>query len=128
MLQSTEFINDTHKELMELKGVANMPTKKMLTRIIADLKSGPTGFNKSEFEKLFKETHEEFYKNLLQRYPSLTRNEIRLCAFEKMNLSTKEISAITHQSTKSIVAARYRLRKKLDVEGTQSLTVFLNTL
>jgi len=125
MLQTNKIIDTTHKELSELKGVANLPTKKMLSRIIVDLKSGAKGFNKDEFEKLFKETHEDFYKKLLQRYPDLTRNEIRLCAFGKMNLSIKEISAITQQSSNSIVAGRYRLKKKMGLEESDSLSNFL---
>ncbi|MBX9704439.1 MAG: hypothetical protein K2X39_09830 [Silvanigrellaceae bacterium] len=125
MLQTNEIIDSTHKDLSELKGSANVSTKKVLSRIITDLKSGAKGFNKDEFEKLFKETHEDFYKNLLHKHPLLTRNEIRLCAFLKMTLSIKEISAITHQSSNSIVTARYRLRKKLGLSERESLTNYL---
>jgi len=69
--------------------------------------------------------NKDLYINLLQKFPNLTRDEIRLYAFTKMNLSTKEISAITHQSPNSIVAARYRLRKKMNIDENQSLTHFL---
>ena len=125
MLQTSEIIDSTHKDLSELKGSANVSTKRVLSRIITDLKSGAKGFNKEEFEKLFKETHEDFYRNLLHKHPSLTRNEIRLCAFLKMTLSIKEISAITHQSGNSIVTARYRLRKKIGLSEKESLTNYL---
>ncbi|OBW43355.1 Tetratricopeptide repeat protein [Chryseobacterium sp. MOF25P] len=125
MLQTNEIIDSTQKDLLELKASANISTKKVISRIITDLKSGTKGFNKEEFEKLFKETHEDFYKNLLNKHPSLTRNEIRLCAFLKMTLSIKEISAITQQSNNSIVAARYRLRKKIGLAEGESLTNYL---
>jgi DNA-binding CsgD family transcriptional regulator len=99
--------------------------RKMISRIIMDFKKGSQALNKSEFEKLFIETDEDFYKKLLDKYPSLTKNELRLCVFLRQNLSSKEISAITQQSPHSIVVARSRLRKKLGLEESQSISNFL---
>lgn len=92
------------------------------------MKIGAGAFNKKEFDKLIIETDKDFYDKLLKEYPNLTKNEIRLCAFLRMNLSTKEISAITQQSSHSIVVARSRLRKKLGIEEKLSLMIFLNKL
>lgn len=125
MLQVSERIDATQKELNHLRSISDSPTKKMLNSIILDLKKGNQSFNKQEFEKLFIETDEEFYKKLLQEFPTLTKNEIRLCAFAKMNFSAKEISAVTRQSPNSILVGRSRLRKKLGLEENQSLTAFL---
>jgi tetratricopeptide (TPR) repeat protein len=127
ILQANEIIDYTQKGLSQLKTVIDTPNNKMLTQIISDLKKGNQSFNKKEFEKLFIETDEEFYKKLLQQYPSLTKNEIRLCAFAKMNFSTKEISAITQQSSNSILVARSRLRKKIGLADNQSLTGFFKS-
>ncbi|WP_068599285.1 helix-turn-helix transcriptional regulator [Vaginella massiliensis] len=71
------------------------------------------------------ETDSDFYKRLLEKYPNLTKNELRLCAFLRLNFSSKEISAITQQSPHSIVVARSRLRKKIGLDESQSLTNFL---
>lgn len=128
MLQASEIIDSTHKELNQLKGISDTPTNKMLTQIISDLKQGNQSFNKKEFEKLFIETDEDFYRKLLREYPTLTKNEVRLCAFAKMNFSTKEISAITQQSNNSILVARSRLRKKIGLAENQSLTNFFKSL
>lgn len=128
MIQASGILDNTSKKLMEVKESSSLKTKQLISQIISDLKTGPGRFNHSEFEKIFKETHEDFYKKLLSDFPDLTRNEIRLCAFLKMNLSTKEISAITQQSYNSITIARYRLRKKLGLEENQSLTNFLLSL
>ena len=59
----------------------------------------------------------ESLSKLLKHYPNLTVNERRLCAFLNMNLTTKEISAITRQSVQSINTARTRLRRKLGLKG-----------
>lgn len=127
ILQTKETIDATHKELTELKENSDTATKKMLSKIISELRTETKGFNKSEFEKIFMETHQDFYKNLLRSFPNITRNELRLCAFLKMNLSTKEIASITQQSQNSIVIARHRLRKKVNLNNEkQSLTNFLN--
>jgi len=125
MLQTSEMIESTHKELQEMKAMTASPSHKLLTRVITDLKNGSHNFNKSEFEKLLIEIDGNFYKNLVNTYPTLTKNEIRLCAFLKLNLSSKEISAITQQTPHSIVVARSRLRKKLGIEESSSLTNFL---
>ena len=82
----------------------------------------------NEFEMRFKEIHEDFYTQLGQLFPNLTPNELRLCAFLKLNLSTKEISSITYQSPESIKTARYRLRKKLNLDRDSNLTSFLHSL
>ena len=79
-----------------------------------------------EFEVRFQEVYTGFYKNLRERYPDLTNNEVRLCAFFKLNMTTKEIAAITYQSLNSIKVARYRLRKKLDISKEENMTAFLS--
>ncbi len=124
MMQASEIFQTTHKELKEMDPKYE-DDRKMISRIIMDFKKGSQALNKSDFEKLFIETDEDFYKKLLERYPSLTKNELRLCVFLRQNLSSKEISAITQQSPHSIVVARSRLRKKLGLEESQSLSNFL---
>lgn len=126
IMQSSEIIESTHKELRQLKSQSDTSTNKiLLSKIIGELRSGTQAFNKNEFQKLFMETDSDFYKRLLQKYPKLTKNELRLCAFLRLNFSSKEISAITQQSPHSIVVARSRLRKKLNLDKNQSLTNFL---
>ncbi len=80
----------------------------------------------NELELNFEQTHEIFYKNLLNQFPSLTQNERKLCAYLHLNLSTKDISAISSQSMRSIEIARTRLREKLGLKGSDdSLYTFL---
>ncbi|NTW25034.1 MAG: tetratricopeptide repeat protein [Lentimicrobium sp.] len=126
-IQTSEILESTHKGLQELKEKTEGPTNRTLTQIILNLKKGNRSFNKNEFEKLFIETDKEFYKKLLSDFPTLTNNEIRHCVFAKMNLSSKEISAITQQSQNSILVARSRLRKKLGLDEDQGLTSFFNS-
>lgn len=83
--------------------------------------------NWKEFEFHFKKIHPRFYHNLMEMYPDLTRNEIKLCAFIKLNLSTKEICSITGKSQNTIDVSRSRLRKKIGLKD-ENLTSFVMAL
>ena len=61
-------------------------------------------------------------------YTKLLRNEKKLCAFLRLNMTTKEISAITYQSVNSITVARSRLRKKLGIDKDENLIAYLEKL
>lgn len=127
IMKAGEIIGSTHKELTELTVNRDLTSQNKLSKIIHDLKTDLKGFNKDEFNKVFIETNSDFYKNLLKNFPNLTKNELRLCAFLRMNLSSKEISAITNQSINSIIIARHRLRKKLKIDNEkQSLHSLLS--
>jgi PAS domain S-box-containing protein len=79
-----------------------------------------------EFETHFTNVHQSFYDNLLKKFPELSTNERKLCAFLRLNLSTKEISDITSKSIHSINVARTRLRQKLGIVNTDdNLSAFL---
>lgn len=82
-----------------------------------------------EFEMRFNKVNSEFYQKLADRFPDLTNNEKRLCAFLIMNMNTKDISSITGQSVDAIGKARTRLRKKLGITNQdESITTVLTSL
>lgn len=74
-----------------------------------------------EFEMYFHKTHPEFYNALLNSYPDLTQNELKLCAFIMLNLNTKEIATITQRTPHSIEAMRSRIRKKMNLSRNANL-------
>lgn len=79
-----------------------------------------------DLELHFEQIHETFYMNLLSQCPTLTKNERRLCAYLRLNLSTKDISSLTLQTVRSIEVARIRLRNKLGLKGTsEDLNMFM---
>ncbi len=81
----------------------------------------------AEVEKTLANSNDAFFENLLKEYPNLTKNERKLCTLIHMNLSTKEISNITHQSIGSINVARSRLRQKFGLtDSDTSLIAFLD--
>lgn len=80
-----------------------------------------------EFEKRFSDVHTGYLERLLKKYPKLTPNEIKLCAFLKLNLSSKQIGELTGQQISAIELSRIRLRKKLGIANTKiNLVAFLS--
>lgn len=101
--------------------------KSELARICNVLRETKDRDEWKEMKAFVPKFNSDFYKNLIQEFPSLTINERRLCVFLNMNLTTKEISDITRQSVQSINTARGRLRKKLGITGdTVSIQEFLS--
>lgn len=126
LLNKNELINNISEKLMEIKEQIAPPSQAAVQKVVLDLQSNLQPELWQEFEFRFQQVHEHFYKTLNEKFPDLTPSEIRLCAFLKLNMTTKEISAITHQNAKSIDVARTRLRKKLNLTGTdQNLVTFL---
>lgn len=83
--------------------------------VIHDLKNSKEDHIFEEFEASFVNLHQEFYDNLLQKFPHLTLNEKRLCAFIKLNMTTKEIATVTGQTVPTLNKAKQRVRKKFDL-------------
>ena len=101
----------------------------MIDTAIRDLEYDQDAQIWEEFEMRFNKVNSEFYQKLAARFPELTLNEKRLCAFLLMNMTTKEISSITGQSTEAIGKARTRLRKKMGITNhDESITAILSSL
>jgi DNA-binding CsgD family transcriptional regulator len=80
------------------------------------------------FETAFDDVHEDFLKRLKQKYPSLTPKELKLCAYLRLNISTKELAPLMNISIRGVEICRYRVRKKLDINRDESLTKMIMDL
>ena len=104
----------------------NPENRKKIDTILKDTESGLEDNTWKEFDVVFTNLHIDFNKALLNKYPDLTTRDLRLCAFIRLHLSTKEISSITSLSANSIDTARFRLRQKLGLSKTESISSFLS--
>ena len=77
------------------------------------------------FEKSFNESHGDFFKKLKAEFPSLSPNDLKLCAYLRLNMTSKDIASLLHISTRAVEVRRYRLRKKFDIPTEKNLTEFL---
>ena len=77
------------------------------------------------FQEIFNQTDRDFLTRLKNLHPDLTPNDIKLCIYLRLNLSSKEIAPLLNISTQSVEIKRYRLRKKMLLERNQNLTDYI---
>jgi DNA-binding CsgD family transcriptional regulator len=128
LLQKNNLLEQIQREFKDILPQADKSGHKQIRGLIRQLKMEGDKDMVGEFEKRFREVNSEFYQKLLNRYPGLTPNEQRLCAYMYLNLSTKDICAITYQSNETVRTARSRLRKKLGISSDSNITSFLHQI
>ncbi|HXL56817.1 MAG TPA: LuxR C-terminal-related transcriptional regulator, partial [Chitinophagaceae bacterium] len=77
------------------------------------------------FAAHFDKVHSDFLRTLKANYPNLSAHELKLCAYLRMNLSSKEIAQLENISVRGVEISRYRLRKKLQIPKETNLFDFL---
>ncbi len=80
------------------------------------------------FNLHIEQVYEELFKKLKESYPELTPRELSLCAYLRMNISSKEIATLMNISPRGVEISRYRIRKKLKLEREANLTEFMINL
>ncbi len=78
-----------------------------------------------QFAHHFDQVHIDFLKRIRETYPQLTANDQKLCAYLRMNLTTKEIAPLMNISIRGVEVGRYRLRKKLNLDSGVNLNEFM---
>lgn len=76
-------------------------------------------------KRQFEQVNPEFFNQLLAINPKLTPKDLRLSAYLKMNMSTKEIAQLMNYTVRGVESMRYRLRKKLDIPSDQDLNIWM---
>jgi len=124
----TEIKADLYKVVSSMKGDGTRDAKQMLlvvnNKIDANIQSDEL---LKRIEDQFDLIHNNFMKHLGEKHPDLSLNERMMCAYLKMNLSSKEIAPLLNISIRGVETIRYRLRKKFELERDEGLTEYLNT-
>ncbi|PWJ40962.1 tetratricopeptide repeat protein [Sediminitomix flava] len=129
LIQKNQLINQVSNDLIGIQSDLKEANKRPIRKMIYSLQSSSSDEIWKEFEIQFQQVHTEFYQRLHERYPDLSANERKLCAFLLLNMSTKDISSITQQQPRTINVARFRLRKKLGLTGSDTdLHAFLASI
>ena len=97
----------------------------LLDDIEESINSKISDINIMQFEKHFSKTYDKFFSNIISKHPTLTKTELRICAFLRLRLSSKEIAVITHTAADSVRVARTRLRTKLMLNRDENLSTYL---
>ena len=121
LLKKNEVLANIVDKLMGVHDSAvKEETKTALLQIAKDIQKSSEEEIWEEFEVRFKQAHGDYYERLTKNFPNLSPNELKLCAFLKLNMSTKDISELTGQSIGALEIARTRLRKKLGITNTKA--------
>ncbi|MCW1735948.1 triple tyrosine motif-containing protein [Anaerorudis cellulosivorans] len=125
IINHEEFLNSLKKEIQHniLSGKIQRTQGNELIKMIE------SNFSEKDewtvFQDNFDLIHENFFRKLKERYPSLTSSDLRLCALLRLNYSSKDIAKMLNLSIRGVEAARYRLRKKLALEEKDDLIAFM---
>lgn len=127
MVHKNETLINLKEKLKSMVGTMASDENKQLTRKLIKMinKDIDSAKQWEIFETHFENVHEEFLKRLKDSYPDLTPRELKLCAYLRMNISSKEISVLMNISTRGVEIARYRLRKKLQLQRDTNLVDFI---
>jgi len=125
--EKNNVLNKIKEELSTLKAHASEEGTNKIRQMIHTIDQS---INQDErlksFIVSFERIHPQFFEKLSLEYPALSQNELKHCAYIRMNLSNKEVANMLHISPKSVEMARYRIKKKLDLNARGSLIQFLN--
>ncbi|WP_452221238.1 triple tyrosine motif-containing protein [Lacinutrix salivirga] len=121
LIKKNEFLNTIKKDLSE--------TSKNEVNIKSVIKIIDKNLNNTDdwkfFQEAFNNADKDFLKRIKSKHPSLTPNDLKLCAYLRLNLSSKEIAPLLNISPRSVEVKRYRLRKKMELRHEDSLTSYI---
>lgn len=131
MKRKNEILIDIKQKLTvamnQLKGNNPKMTIQQLVLINSNIDTNIEGDEiLKKFEEQFDVVNDMFMGKLSKQYPSLNQNERLMCAYLRMNFSTKEMAPLLNISVRGVETMRYRLRKKLGLEREDNLIEFLN--
>ncbi|KJD34060.1 hypothetical protein PK35_04830 [Tamlana nanhaiensis] len=120
LIKKNEFLNNLKKELQNVNDVKSI--KRVINIIDKNINNTDDWHL---FEEAFNNADKDFLKKIKQLHPELTSNDLRLCAYLRLNLASKEIAPLLNISPRSVEVKRYRLRKKMNLKHEASLTDYI---
>lgn len=117
LVNKNELITNISEKLIQIKPSFIPENQKIINEAIIELQSSIDSDIWDEFEVRFHQVHVDFYNKLNVAHPELTSGDKKLCAFLRLNMSTREIATLTNQTVSSLETARTRLRKKMNISS-----------
>jgi ligand-binding sensor domain-containing protein/DNA-binding CsgD family transcriptional regulator len=124
LIRKNKFLAKIKEELEKIKMSSNDDLlKEKISSLVSKIDKDIDHNKQWEvFETAFDDVHEDFLNRLKVKFPALTPKELRLCAYLRMNISTKEIAPLMSISIRGVEICRYRVRKKLNIDRDTNLT------
>lgn len=130
IVQKSEMLLSIKDKLRRISQISNDPKiKPEIAELIRNIDNDALIDKEwDKFELYFNTIHNRFTVLLKEKHPVLSSNDIKMCAYLRMNLSTKEIASLLNISVRGVEISRYRLRKKMMLENGVNLTEYLTRL
>ena len=122
LIKKNEFLGSIKDELKKVNEDDNTQLKPVIKIIDKNLNNTDDW---KFFQEAFNNADKDFLKKVKSKHPNLTPNDLKLCAYLRLNLSSKEIAPLLNISPRSVEVKRYRLRKKMDLQHESSLTNYI---
>ncbi|WP_242927563.1 two-component regulator propeller domain-containing protein [Pontibacter vulgaris] len=124
VMQNMEAVYKVKNQLEEvMEQVSDKETRHQLRKILRSVDEEiKIENNWEQFEAHFNQVHQDFLKRLSIDYPDLTQKDLKMCAYLRLNLSSKEIASLLKLSLRGVETSRYRIRKKMNLDQDVSLT------
>ncbi|WP_299227799.1 triple tyrosine motif-containing protein [uncultured Psychroserpens sp.] len=120
LIKKNEFLNNIKEELKQVD--QNKDLKPVIKIIDKNLNNTDDW---KFFQEAFNNADKDFLKKIKSKHTNLTPNDLKLCAYLRLNLSSKEIAPLLNISPRSVEVKRYRLRKKMNLPHESSLTNYI---
>ena len=111
--KTSKILSDNSTEQVKLKKIESL------------LKADPIHTLKNDFDIRLTSNNEDFFSLLLHKYPDLSPAELKLCAYLRLNPSTKDLALITNRSMRTIESTRTNIRKKMNLTSHENLVTHL---
>ena len=122
LLKKNELLSLIKEDLKNTTDQGSKSIKSVISTINKNINEEDTW---TVFKEAFDHADNDFLKKVKQAHASLTPNDLRLCAYLRLNLSSKEIAPLLNISVRSVEIKRYRLRKKMDLPHEQGLVEYI---
>lgn len=125
VITHNDFLEGLKKEILAQQ-LSGSYTKRFFEKLLRMIDENRTAEDEwTVFQSNFDRIHERFFRKLKEQYPELTPGDLRLCALLRLNMPTKDMARMQNLTIRGVEAARYRLRKKLNLPEGQSLVDFM---
>ena len=113
------------KQLQDLqKTVAQEPAKTALQEL-RKITSQVMRLESERNNELTTLANADFFKRLLEQWPDLTNNDLRICALLRRGMTSKEIAAVMCRESQTIDITRTRIRRKCGLQPDEDLNTFM---
>ncbi len=121
-VQKNELLQQLQEQVQEAKNASPATKDKLIDQLNRTIKQHLTiDKDWEDFKRFFEEVHTDFHKKLKEKHPDLSPNDLKICSLTRLNLNIKETASVLGISPESAKTARYRLRKKLNLQTEDDL-------